>query len=152
MTASCPTVQTDSWRWSLPAAACLLTASVLVLSACESDPGTVLQTDLPQLPGMTGRESSGLKQEGGVVETGTFAYKGAIQDLPTRVSETTSRFAGLGWQLLSERRTTSTARLEFSKGNRHAVVELIRNDLAPGMSTGVTMVTTMNTPPASGNS
>ncbi len=152
MTASRPTVQTDSWRRLRSTVVCVLAVSVLALSACESDPGTVLQTDLPQLPGMTGRESSGLKQEGGVVEAGTFAYKGAIPDLPARVGETTQRFAGLGWQLHSERRTASTARLEFTKGNRHAVVELIRNDLAPGMSTGVTMVTTVNTPPTSGNS
>lgn len=124
----------------------LAVTAAATLTACESDPGTVLQTDLPQIPGMTGRESSGLRQTGGVVEAGTFAYKGAIPDLGKQVDETKSRFSGLGWTLASERRTSATARLEFTKGNRKATVELIRNDLSPGMSTGVTVVKSSDAP------
>lgn len=117
-------------------------ATALPLGGCESDPTTVLQTDLPQIPGMAGRESSGLRQAGSVVESGTFAYKGAVPDLRQRVDETKSRFAAEGWLLRSERMTQSTARIEFTKGNRRATVEVIRNDISPGMSTAVTTVKT----------
>lgn len=116
----------------------------LVVAGCSSDPATVLQTDLPQIPGMTGRESSGVRQAGGVVEAGTFAYKGAVSELGKQVEATRTAFTSRGWTLESERRTPATATLVFAKDRRRARVEIIRNDLAPGMSTAVTRVETQS--------
>lgn len=111
-------------------------------AACTNTPETVLQTDLPQIPGMTSRDSADLKQTGGIIESGVFAYKGAVVNLPQRVTETKTRFGEMGWKLETERQTPATARLVFAKEERRAAVEIIRNDVAPGMSTAVTVVTT----------
>lgn len=126
---------------------CLAASGVLALAlaACSSQPATVLDTDLPQVPNMTGRESSDIRQAEGKIEQGTFAYKGGVESLPERVKETKSRFAALGWALYSERLTPATARLVFTKDTRRAVVEIVRNDLSPGMSTAVTTVATGST-------
>lgn len=124
-------------------------AACLLAGACSSDPTTVLASDLPQVPNMTARESTGIRQVGGAIEAGVFAYKGEVDNLAQRIKDTVSRFSGLGWTLASERTTAATARLEFAKGERRAVVEIIRNDLEPAMSTAVTTVRTEGgAPPA----
>lgn len=124
-------------------------AACLLAGACNSDPTTVLASDLPQVPNMTARESTGIRQVGGDIEAGVFAYKGEVDNLAQRIKDTVSRFSGLGWTLASERTTAATARLEFAKGERRAVVEIIRNDLEPAMSTAVTTVRTEGgAPPA----
>lgn len=117
-------------------------AAGLLAFACNSDPTTVLASDLPQVPNMTARESTGIRQADGAIEAGVFAYKGEVDNLGQRIKDTVSRFSGLGWTLVSERTTAATARLEFGKGQRRAVVEIIRNDLEPAMSTAVTTVRT----------
>jgi hypothetical protein len=131
-----------------PVARSVALTLALLAAACSGDPATVLQTDLPQIPNMTGRESSGIVHEGNVIEAGTFAYKGAVSDLDAQVAETRAAFSGRGWTLESERRTPATASLVFAKGVRRARVEVIRNDLAPGMSTAVTRVETLAAAPA----
>jgi hypothetical protein len=115
-------------------------ALALALAACGSDPETVLQSDLPQVPGMAPRDTVGLRQEGGRVTGGQFAYTGSIPSLGTRTQETMARFAGMGWQLASETVTGSTAVLVYRKDTRTARVEIIRNALQPRMSTAVTVV------------
>lgn len=125
----------------------LLLSLALAAAGCQSSPENVLQTDLPQIPGMVGRQSTGLEQSHGMILAGTFAYKGDISDLGTRMQETTARFAAAGWLLESERRTEATAHMTFVKGMRRANVELIRNDLAPSMSTAVTKVHTATETP-----
>ena len=115
-------------------------ALALALAACSSEPETVLQTDLPQLPGMAPRDTVGLRQEAGRVTGGQFAYTGSIPSLGARTQETMARFANLGWQLESETVTGSTAVLVYRKDTRSARVEIIRNSLQPRMSTAVTVV------------
>lgn len=97
---------------------------------------------------MTSRESSGIRQADGVIEAGTFAYKGAVINLTQRVAETKSRFTGMGWHLYSERLTPATATMVFSKDRRRASVEIIRNDVSPSMSTAVTTVNSTTPSPA----
>jgi hypothetical protein len=66
----------------------------LVLAAsCASEPETVLQSDLPQVPGLAPRDSSGIRQDAGRVIGGQFAYKGFVEDLRERVSATKARYA-----------------------------------------------------------
>jgi hypothetical protein len=45
-------------------AATTLLALAAVLASCKSEPDTVLSTDLPQVPGLTPRDSSGIVQRG----------------------------------------------------------------------------------------
>lgn len=124
-----------------PLLAAALLACALLPAACSSEPETVLQSDLPQVPGMVARDSSGLKQDGSQVLAGQFSYKGEVSDLPARAAETKARFLGQGWTLRSEAVTGSTAVLEFRKGERDARVEIIRNGVQPKMSTAVLRVT-----------
>lgn len=118
--------------------ACLTLAAA---ASCASEPETVLQSDLPQVPGLTPRDSSGIVQAGGRVTGGQFAYKGFVEDLPKSVSDTRSRYEGAGWKLWSETVTGATAVLEFRKDTRSARVEIIRNQVQPRMSTAVLKVT-----------
>lgn len=123
-----------------PAAAAIALLA-LAAGACSSDPETVLQTDLPQVPGMAPRDTVGLRQESGMVMAGQFAYTGNIPALGPRAAETMARFSGMGWQLASETLTGSTAVLVYRKDRRTARVEIIRNGVQPRMSTAVTTVT-----------
>ncbi|MFM7799432.1 MAG: hypothetical protein ACKOEL_07795 [Planctomycetota bacterium] len=115
-------------------------ALLALLAACSSDPETVLQSDLPQVPGMAPRDTVDLRQEAGRVVAGQFAYTGAIPALAVRVSETMARFEGMGWKLESQTLTGSTAVLVYGKDDRTATVQIIRNGLQPLMSTAVTTV------------
>ena len=113
----------------------------LVLAAsCASEPETVLQSDLPQVPGLAPRDSSGIRQDAGRVIGGQFAYKGFVEDLRESVSATKARYESSGWRLWSETITGATAVLEFRKDTRTARVELIRNEVQPRMSTAVLTV------------
>jgi hypothetical protein len=118
--------------------ACMALAAA---ASCASEPETVLQSDLPQVPGLTPRDSSGIVQAGGRVTGGQFAYKGFVEDLPQCVTATRARYEGAGWRLWSETVTGATAVLEFRKDSRSARVEIIRNQVQPRMSTAVLRVT-----------
>lgn len=125
------------------AAGCLRAAAAAALAAvagCAAEPDTVLQTDLPQVPGMVARDTAGLKQREGVVIGGQFAYKGPIPEMAARVDEVKGKFALYGWRLASESMSGTKALLEFEKGSRRASVELIRNGVQPKMSTAVLSV------------
>jgi hypothetical protein len=128
---------------AVPAAIAVL---LLAAAGCSSDPETVLQSDLPQVPGMAPRDTIGLRQEGGRVTGGQFAYTGAIPALGARAQETMARFGSLGWQLSAETVTGSTAVLVYRKDSRTARVEIIRNALQPRMSTAVITVETAAAP------
>jgi hypothetical protein len=125
---------------------CLRAAAVAALAAaagiagCAAEPDTVLQTDLPQVPGMVARDTTGLKQREGAVVGGQFAYKGPIPEMAARVDEVKGKFALYGWRLASEQVSGTKAMLEFEKGSRRASVELIRNGVQPKMSTAVLRV------------
>lgn len=110
------------------------------LAACHGEPETVLQSDLPQVPGMTPRESSGLRQEGSRVVGGQFEFKGPVPSLGKQVAETMSRFDLAGWTLASETTTGATAVLVYRKDTRTARVEIVRNGVQPRMSTAVLLV------------
>lgn len=122
---------------AVPAA---IAALLLAAAGCASDPETILQSDLPQVPGMSPRDTVGLRQDGGRVTGGQFAYTGAIPALGARTQETMARFSQLGWQLSAETVTGSTAVLVYRKDDRTARVEIIRNALQPRMSTAVITV------------
>ena len=121
----------------------LLAVSAAVLSAtgCSTEPDSVLQSDLPQIPGMVPRDSSGLRQSEGRVTAGQFSYKGPISNLNARANETMARFDQAGWKLSSQTLSASTANLIYRKDNRTVRVEIIQNGVQPKMSTGVLTVT-----------
>ena len=123
-------------------AATTLLALAAVLASCKSEPDTVLSTDLPQVPGLTPRDSSGIVQRGDQVTAGQFAYKGDVPSLAARVQETRGRFDAAGWKLYAETLSPSMAVLEFRKGDRSARVEIIRNEIQPKMSPAVMTVKT----------
>lgn len=124
------------------AATTLALLASAALASCASEPETVLRTDLPQVPGLAPRDSSGIVQRGDQVAGGQFAYKGDVPNLAVRVQETRGRFDAAGWKLYAETLSPSMAVLEFRKGDRSARVEIIRNEIQPKMSTAVMTVRT----------
>lgn len=117
-----------------------IAALALLVGGCASEPESVLQSDLPQVPGMAPRDTVGLRQEGGLVTAGQFAYTGDVPSLGARAAETMARFGGMGWTLRSQTMTSSTAVLVYGKDTRTARVEIIRNGVQPKMSTAVLRV------------
>lgn len=117
-----------------------IAALALALAGCATEPETVLQSDLPQVPGMAPRDTTGLRQDGGRVTAGQFAYTGNVTSLGERTAETMSRFSGMGWTLRSQTVTGATAVLVYAKDTRTARVEIIRNGVQPKMSTAVLRV------------
>lgn len=118
-----------------------VSATTLWATGCSTEPDSVLQSDLPQIPGMTPRDSSGLRQSEGRVTAGQFSYKGPISNLNARANETMARFDQAGWKLSSQTLSASTANLIYRKDNRTVRVEIIQNGVQPKMSTGVLTVT-----------
>ena len=117
-----------------------IAALAIVLAGCSTEPETVLQSDLPQVPGMAPRDTTGLRQDGGRITAGQFAYTGNVPTLGERAAETMSRFSGMGWTIRSQTMTSSTAVLVYGKDTRTARVEIIRNGVQPKMSTAVLRV------------
>ena len=95
-----------------------VSAAALWPTGCSTEPDSVLQSDLPQIPGMTPRDSSGLRQSEGRVTAGQFSYKGPISNLNARANETMARFDQAGWKLSSQTLSASTANLIYRKDNR----------------------------------
>ena len=124
------------------AATTLAVLAAAALASCASEPESVLRTDLPQVPGLVPRDSTGIVQRGDQVTGGQFAYKGDVPNLAARVQETRGRFDAAGWKLYAETLSPSMAVLEFRKGDRSARVEIIRNEIQPKMSTAVMTVRT----------
>lgn len=124
-----------------------IAALALLAGGCASEPETVLQSDLPQVPGMAPRDTTGLRQDGGRVVAGQFAYTGNVPSLGSRAAETMARFGGMGWTLRSQTMTSSTAVLVYGKDTRTARVEIIRNGVQPKMSTAVLRVESASEPP-----
>ena len=118
-----------------------VSATALWATGCSTEPDSVLQSDLPQIPGMTPRDRSGLRQSEGRVTAGQFSYKGPISNLNARANETMARFDQAGWKLSSQTLSASTANLIYRKDNRTVRVEIIQNGVQPKMSTGVLTVT-----------
>jgi hypothetical protein len=118
-----------------------VSAAALWPTGCSTEPDSVLQSDWPQIPGMTPRDSSGLRQSEGRVTAGQFSYKGPISNLNARANETMARFDQAGWKLSSQTLSASTANLIYRKDNRTVRVEIIQNGVQPKMSTGVLTVT-----------
>ena len=130
----------------VPAAIAVL--ALCALAGCRSEPETVLDSDLPQVPGMAPRDTTGLRQEAGRVTGGQFAFKGPVRSLNDRVGETMARFQGAGWTLSSQTLTGATAVLVYRKDTRTARVEIIRNGVQPLMSTAVVKVESSAPAPA----
>ena len=124
------------------AATTLAVLAVAALASCASEPESVLRTDLPQVPGLVPRDSTGIVQRGDQVVGGQFAYKGDVPNLAARVQETRARFDAAGWKLYAEMLSPSMAVLEFRKADRSARIEIIRNEIQPKMSTAVMTVRT----------
>jgi hypothetical protein len=124
------------------AATTLAVLAVAALASCASEPESVLRTDLPQVPGLVPRDSTGIVQRGDQVVGGQFAYKGDVPNLAARVQETRARFDAAGWKLSAETLSPSMAVLEFRKADRSARIEIIRNEIQPKMSTAVMTVRT----------
>ena len=130
------------------APAAIAAVLLAVVAACASEPDSVLQTDLPQVPGLTPRDSSGIRQQGDRVMAGQFAYKGPVIDLRQLADQTMSRFQLAGWELASTTINTNTAVLVYRKDTRTARVEFIRNGVQPKMSTAVLQVQSTEAKPA----
>ena len=130
------------------APAAIAAVLLAVVAACASEPDSVLQTDLPQVPGLTPRDSSGIRQQGDRVVAGQFAYKGPVMDLRQLADQTMSRFQLAGWELASTTINTNTAVLVYRKDTRTARVEIIRNGVQPKMSTAVLQVQSTEAKPA----
>ena len=118
-----------------------IAVAAVCLTGCASEPDTVLQSDLPQIPGMVPRDTTGLRQSEGRVTAGQFSYKGPISNLNARADETMSRFDQAGWKLVSQTLSAATASFTYRKDNRTVRVEIIQNGVQPKMSTAVLTVT-----------
>jgi len=124
--------------------AILLLATIVATTwatGCATEPDTVLQSDLPQIPGMVPRDSTGIRQSEGRVTAGQFSYKGPISNLNARANETMSRFDLAGWKLSSQTLSPATASFIYRKDSRTVRVEIIQNGVQPKMSTAVLTVT-----------
>lgn len=105
-----------------------------VLVGCSSTPTRILDSDIPQVPGMEQRLGFDIKRQGGDIVGGVFVFVGPLLETETTMRTLTSRFKDAGWVL--ERATQGFPRsaLVFEKNGRRVEVALDADQLEPAMS------------------
>lgn len=104
------------------------------LLSCDAGPQTVLDSDIPQVPGMTQRLGLDIERSGGDLVGGVFVFIGPLFD-PTKTMEAlTGRFRDHGWTELASTLGFPRSSQQFGKGTRRVQIILDADQLEPMMS------------------
>ena len=109
-------------------------ALVTALGGCDSGPSFVLDSDVPQVPGMEQRLGFDIKRSEGDLVGGVFVFVGPLRDTEDTIKKLTSRFRDSGWTVERETPGFPRAALVFQKNDRTVQVVLDADQLEPAMS------------------
>lgn len=124
-------------RNHLPASLLLLACLVLaVVPGCSSEPKFVLDSDIPEIPGMQQRLGFDIKRSAGDITNGVFIFVGPLMETEQTMKTLATRFRNRGWELKRETPGFPRAVLVFTKGDRQVEVVLDADQLEPAMSRG----------------
>lgn len=104
------------------------------LAGCDSHPEFVLDSDIPQVPGMEQRLGFDIKRSGGNIIGGVFIFVGPIRETEKTMRALASRFKDSGWSVERETPGFPRSALVFKKDDRLVEVVLDADQLEPAMS------------------
>ena len=119
----------------------VLAAVMLLAGGCNSQPETVVDSDVPQIVGLESRHASGIEREGDVLMGGHFVYRGEVANPAEMAADTAKIYREHGWTLESSNIGSAGGRMVFVKDDRTVYVDLKANLLDPSMGSGTVDVT-----------
>lgn len=111
-------------------------AVIVIVTACDSQPETIAESDVPQIPGLENRYLSPLDRDGETLVGARALYRGEMVEPESVAKHTIERYRAHGWTLEERRIAPTCATLVFSKGERRVEVDLKANQLNPAMGIG----------------
>ncbi len=115
----------------------VLWSAVLLVTAlvgCDSGPTRILDSDVPQMPGMEQRLGFDIKRRGGDLVGGVFIFMGPLQDMQESMATLASRFRDRGWTLEGSSAGFPRSSMLFGQGDRRVQVVIDADQLEPAMS------------------
>lgn len=119
--------------------------AIVVIAAGCSAPPTLMDSDIPQVPGLLGVQSIGVERDGARLVKGTFVSRGRVTDALGQSRGIASEAAAMGWTVHGPNGTSSDARLELRKDARLVRYELRADRVDPDMGQSIV---TVGPPPA----
>lgn len=115
-------------------------ACLLVLANCQSKPATILDSDVPIVPGTEVRHSMDLVLRDGHLMGGRAICIGRIESAGDAAKSTQSRFSAAGWTQSTRNNDVDRITMTFLKDTRTATTTIEFNAIDPQMSRAVISV------------
>lgn len=119
-------------------------ALVAAFVGCDSSPRFVLDSDVPQVPGMEQRLGFDIKRSDGDLVGGVFVFVGPLRNTEGTMKALASRFRDSGWTVAREVPGFPRSSFVFRKNNRAVEVVLDADQLEPAMSRAQYVVSVQN--------
>jgi hypothetical protein len=114
--------------------------AITVLVAACSAPPTLLDSDIPQVPGLLGVQSIGVERQDGRLVRGTFVSRGKVTDALAQSQAIASAASANGWAVRGPDGTRNDARIELAKDNRLVRYEVRADRVDPDMGQSIVTV------------
>ncbi|MBM4110144.1 MAG: hypothetical protein FJ254_02140 [Phycisphaerae bacterium] len=116
-----------------------LGAITVLLAACSAPP-TLMDSDIPQVPGLLGVQSIGVDRQDGRITRGTFVSRGVVSDALAQSNTIRGTAEANGWAVRGPDGTRHDARLEMTKDSRRVQYELRADRVDPDMGLAIVTV------------
>ena len=127
-----------------------LGAITVLVAACSAAP-TLMDSDIPQVPGLLGVQSIGVERQEGRLMRGTFVSRGKVTDALAQSQAIAGTAAANGWSVRGPDGTRNGARIELTKDSRLVRYEVRADRVDPDMGQAIVTVTPQDAAPASGS-
>lgn len=115
--------------------------AITVLVAACSAPPTLMDSDIPQVPGLLGVQSIGVERQDGRLMRGTFVSRGKVTDALAQSQAIAGTAEANGWSVRGPDGTRNDARLELTKDSRLVRYEVRADRVDPDMGQAIVTVT-----------
>lgn len=122
--------------------------AITVLVAACSAPPTLLDSDIPQVPGLLGVQSIGVERQDGRLVRGTFVSRGKVTDALAQSQAIAAAASANGWAVRGPDGTRNDARIELAKDSRLVRYEVRADRVDPDMGQSIVTVGPASVEPA----
>lgn len=122
--------------------------AITVLAAACSAPPMLMDSDIPQVPGLLGVQSIGVERQDGRLMRGTFVSRGKVTDALAQSQAIAGEAAANGWSVRGPDGSRDDARVEMTKDARIVRYEVRADRVDPDMGQSIVTVAPRPSVPA----
>lgn len=111
-----------------------LGTALALAAACSSPPPTVLDGDLPALPGLESVYARNLERRDGALVGGRIVFRGRIDDPSRTLDRAIALYAASGWTVLERDASSFSGVAVLGRGDRRCTISVRSNRIDPAMS------------------